>query len=335
MKAIRIRNPASLDGLELVELPPPPPPAAHEICVRLNASSLNFHDYSVASGIIPTADGRIPLSDGAGEVVAVGADVTNFAIGDLVISVFFPVPVSRHNAGQAFRWTPGNGADGYGREIVNAPADRFTHAPKGWTAAEAATIPCAGLTAWRALVVDGGLKPGDTVLVQGSGGVSIYALQIAKAAGCMVIATSSSDEKLERLRALGADHLINYRADPEWGQTAHRITAGRGVDHVVEIGGGGTLAQSLMACGFGGHVALIGSLAGYSGDIPSALILARQISVTGVLVGSPAQQRDFIAALELNGIKPVIDRHFALSDLADAFRYQLSGRHVGKIVIDI
>ncbi|WP_331454149.1 zinc-dependent alcohol dehydrogenase family protein [Novosphingobium malaysiense] len=313
----------------------PPAPAADEIQVRLHASSLNFHDYSVAAGLAPRRAGLIPLSDGAGEVVAIGADVEEFSVGDTVISTFFPKPPMSGDFTTIFKNVPGDGLDGFACEMVTAPAANFTRAPQGWSYAEAATVPCAGLTAWRALVADGQLRAGQTVLVQGTGGVSIYALQIAKALGCRVIATSSSAAKIERLLTLGADQVINYRDMPDWGVQARALTGGRGVDHVVEIGGGGTLAQSIQACAMNGHIAVIGSLAGYSGQIPTATILARQIRLIGLLVGSPAQQSEFVAALETTGIRPVIDSRFPLSALADGFRRQESGAHFGKIVIDI
>lgn len=335
MKAVRIGSPATLETLTPVDIPAPHSPEKGEITVRIRASSLNYHDFSVVAGLAPREAGRIPLSDGAGEVVALGDGVEEFSVGDLVISTFFPVPPQGGDFSGIFRNVPGDGVDGFACEMVSAPASAFTRAPAGWSAAEAATIPCAGLTAWRALVVDGKIAPGQTVLVQGSGGVSIYALQIAKAAGCMVIATTSSDAKAARLRELGADHIINYREVPEWGAKARELTGGRGVDHVVEIGGGGTMAQSLIACAFGGHIAVIGVLAGYVGEIPTAMILSGEIRMIGLLVGSPAQQRDLVTALEVNGIRPVIDSHFALADLASAFRRMESGAHFGKIVIDI
>lgn len=335
MKAVRIGSPATLETLTPVDIPAPQSPAKGEITVRIRASSLNYHDFSVVAGLAPREAGRIPMSDGAGEVVALGDGVAEFSVGDMVISTFFPVPPQGGDFDGIFRNVPGDGVDGFAREMVTAPASAFTHAPAGWSAAEAATIPCAGLTAWRALVVDGKIAPGQTVLVQGSGGVSIYALQIAKAAGCMVIATTSSEAKAARLRKLGADHVINYREVPEWGAKARELTGGRGVDHVVEIGGGGTMTQSLIACAFGGHIAVIGVLAGYVGEIPTAMILSGEIRMIGLLVGSPAQQRDLVTALEVNGIRPVIDSHFALADLAAAFRKMEAGGHFGKIVIDI
>ena len=235
---------------------------------------------------------------------------------------------------EGFAAVPGDGVDGYAREQVTAPATSFTHAPKGYSHAEAATLTTAGLTAWRALFADDALKPGDTVLVQGSGGVSIFALQFAKLAGAQVIATSSSDEKLARLKALGADHLINYQKDPNWGETVRELTGGRGVDHVVEVGGPATLQQSMTAARVGGHISVIGILTGVSGEFPLVQALARQLRLQGVLVGSRAHQQAMIRAIDANGLRPVLDRSFALEQLADAFRYQETNQHFGKIVLE-
>jgi NADPH:quinone reductase-like Zn-dependent oxidoreductase len=275
------------------------------------------------------------MSDGAGEVTAVGEGVSEFAVGDMVVSTFFPEWLDGTAPLSAFTGVPGDGIDGYAREEVVAAATSFTHVPVGYSAAEAATLTCAGLTAWRALVVDGQLKAGSTVLIQGTGGVSIFALQFAKAMGARVIATSSSDEKLARLKAMGADHLINYKENPAWGAATLGLTGGKGVDHVVEIGGSGTLDQSMIATRIGGHIALIGVLAGFAGPVTTAILMARQIRVQGLTVGSRQQQLDMIDAINVNGIKPVIDRHFPLAQLADAFRHQASGSHFGKIVVDI
>jgi NADPH:quinone reductase-like Zn-dependent oxidoreductase len=335
MKAIQTTKPSSLDTLRHVDLAEPAAPGPGEIMVRIRASSLNYHDYLVAVGVIPTPEGRIPMSDGAGEVVAVGEGVKGFAVGDLAVSTFFPNWLDGEAPDGGFSGVPGDGADGYARELVTAPATAFTHAPKGWNAAEAATLTCAGVTAWRALVGDGGLKGGDTVLVQGTGGVSIYGLQIAKAFGCTVIATSSSDEKLERLKALGADHLINYKSEPEWGAAAQTLTNGRGVDHVLEIGGSGTMPQSIAASRNGGHIALIGVLAGYAGPISTVAIMGKQLKVIGLTVGSRRHQRDLVRAIDVAGYRPVLDQHFPLENLADAFRHQETNTHFGKIVVDI
>ncbi len=335
MRAVRLRAPASLDNLTLADLADPGQPGPGEIRVRLAASSLNFHDYAVVAGMIPAADGRIPMSDGAGVVEAVGEGVTQFAVGDPVVSIFFPDWIDGAPPTSAFTRVPGDGIDGYARDVVVTPDHWFTRVPAGYSVAEAATLTCAGLTAWRALFVDDAIRPGSTVLVQGSGGVSIFALQFAKAAGARVIATSSSDDKLARLKDLGADELINYKAVPAWGAKAMELTGGRGVDCVVEIGGAGTLDQSMIATRVGGHVALIGVLAGFAGPVQTALLMAKNLRVQGLTVGSRQQQLDMIAGIEANAIRPVISDHFPLEGLADAFRHQAANKHFGKIVVDI
>lgn len=333
MKAIRLRKPGGLDKLELTEAETPQP-GPGEIRVRARASSLNFHDYLVAAGAAPTEDGRIPMSDVAGEVEAVGDGVTLFAPGDRVMSTFFPLWHSgRPVYAKCWANIPGDTAQGYAAEQVCNAETAFTRMPEGYSFEEAATLPCAALTAWRALFVEGGLQPGETVLVQGTGGVSIFALQLAKAAGATVIATSSSNEKLERLRALGADHLINYRDTPEWGNAAAELCPAGGVDQVVDVGGPGNLAQSFAACRDGGHVSLIGVLTGMSGDIPTASMMVKQIRLKGITAGNREQQLDLVTALEATGIKPVIDRSFPLEQIADAFRHQESQKHFGKICL--
>lgn len=336
MKAIVVRNPASLDNIVTQERPDPGQPQAGQIRVALHASSLNYHDFLVANGGIPTEDGRILMSDGAGEVEAIGTGVTEFAVGDHVVSCFFPQWTDGlpSHAVSNFQNTPGDGIDGYAVEYAVAPVNAFTHAPKGWSHAEAATITTAGLTAWRALVVNGQLKAGDSVLVLGTGGVSIAALQIAKAMGARVIATTSSEQKAQQLLQLGVDHIINYRHTPEWGKQVLELTGGLGVDQVVEVGGVGTLAQSIRAIKTGGHIALIGVLGGFSGDIPTLELLAKQVRLQGLGVGNRRQQQDYIAALEQNNLRPIIHSRFPLEQLADAFRLQANGDHFGKIVIE-
>ena len=310
-------------------------PGPGEITVRLRASSLNYHDYGVVSGAMATKERRIPMSDGAGEVAAVGEGVSEFAVGDHVVSTFFPDWLDGEPQAEGFGRVPGDGIDGYAREQVTAPATAFTRSPRGWSHAEAATLTTAGLTAWRALFEHGALQPGQDVLVQGTGGVSIFALQFAKLAGARVIATSSSDAKLERLRELGADEVINYRKDPEWGMTVRGLTGGRGVDHVIEVGGPETLVQSMLATRVGGHIAVIGVLTGMDSRLPLGLALARHLRLQAFVVGSRRQQQDMVRALEASTMRPVIDRHFALDDLVAAFRHQESGKHFGKIVLDI
>lgn len=335
MKAVRLAKPGGLDNLALVDLDEPGAPGAGEIRVRIHASSLNFHDYAVVAGFIPTDDGRIPMSDGAGIVEAVGDGVDEFTVGDHVVSCFFPPWLNGSPEIGNFVSTPGDGIDGYARERVVTPASWFTRAPQAYSHAEAATLTTAGLTAWRALVVDGGLKAGDSVLVLGTGGVSIFALQLARAMGATVIATSSSDAKLERLRELGAAHTINYKTTEEWGKRVLELTGGRGVDHVVEVGGPGTLPQSIRAGRIGGHIALIGVLTGRAGEVPTALLMAKQQRLQGLIVGSRQHQLEFVRALDAGALKPVIDKTFALAELADAFRYEESGQHFGKICVTI
>lgn len=312
-----------------------PPPQAHEITVRLYANALNYHDYCVVSGMWGPSEPRIPMADGAGEVVAVGAEVNAFKVGDHVVSTFFPTWQAGEPQVEGFATVPGDGVDGYAREMVTAPVNAFTLAPTGWSHVQAATLTTAALTAWRALFSDDHLKPGDTVLVQGSGGVSVFALQFAKLAGAQVIATSSSEAKLETLKALGADHLINYKATPAWAPLVRELTGGRGVDHVVEVGGPATLTQSMQAARVGGHVSVIGILTGLAGDFSLVTALLKQLRLQGVLVGNRTQQQAMIAAINANGLRPVIDKVFALEEMVQAFQYQESNQHVGKICLAI
>ena len=335
MQAMRTGSPVNLDTLLPAAVDDPGQPGPGQIRVKLAASSLNFHDYAVVAGMIPVAPGRIPMSDGAGTVEAVGDGVTEFKVGDPVVSTFFPEWLDGAPPTSAFKTVPGDGVDGYAREAVVAPPHWFTRVPARYSHAEAATLTCAGLTAWRALFVDGNVQPGSTVLIQGSGGVSVFALQMAKAAGARVIATSSSEAKLERLKSLGADELINYKEVTAWGAKALELTGGAGVDCVVEIGGAGTLDQSMVAARVGGHVALIGVLAGFAGPVSTVTLMGKNLRVQGLTVGSRTMQLAMIAGIEANGIKPVISDHFALADLANAFRHQAANKHFGKIVVGI
>lgn len=334
MKAIKLSKPGGLDNLAVAEIEGRDP-GPGEIQVAVAASSLNFHDYAVVSGMLNVDDGRIPMSDGAGKVTAVGEGVTEFSVGDHVVSCFFPLWQDGEPELGKLIGVPGDHADGFAAQTVTMPARAFTRAPAGYSAAQAATLTCAALTAWRGLMVEARIKPGDVVLTQGTGGVSIFALQFAKAAGCRVISTSSSNDKLERLKSLGADELVNYKETEDWGKRALELTGGRGVDVVVEIGGAGTLPQSIQAVRVGGHISLIGVLAGFAGDVPTAALFGKNAALKGITVGSRAQQLDMIAAIEANGIEPVIDSTFALEDIADAFRHQESQKHFGKICLEI
>jgi NADPH:quinone reductase-like Zn-dependent oxidoreductase len=334
MRLVRLKAPGGLANLRLVE-EDHPEPGPDQLLVRIRACALNFHDNMVVLGKKPCADDRIPLSDGAGEVIAVGDDVYEFKVGDAVVSTYWPdwlggAPMATTKGSEL-----GDDVDGYAREYVCMPSHAFTKAPEGYTHVEAATLTCAGVTAWRGLVVCGRVKPGDTVLILGTGGVSLFALQFAKAAGARVIATSSSEAKLEKLRHLGVDTLINYSAEPNWGRKAKDLTDGRGVDHVIEVGGPGTLAQSITACSMGGHIALIGVVTGFAAEVGIPALFSNQIRISGISVGSRADQIDMIRAITANRLKPVIDRSFPLRDIVEAFSYYEPQKHFGKVCVEL
>ena len=334
-KTMRIRHPASLSNLELGSAPVRDPEPG-EIQVRIRAASLNFRDHLVANGFFKYPDGLIPLSDGAGEVTAVGAGVTEFVPGDAIVSTFHPAWLDGHMERSQLNNSPGGPADGFACEITTRPATHFTRAPRGLSHLESATLTCAGVTAWRALITDGQVKPGARVLVLGTGGVSLFALQFAKAAGATVIATSSSAAKSERLKALGADHVIDYRTAEKWGQAVLEFTGGVGVDHVIEVGGPHTLGQSLVAARTAGHVAIIGAVAGFEVDtMPFAIVQGKRLRLQGVTVGSRRDQLDMVRAIEVQGIKPVLDRTFPLEELAGALSHLQARRHVGKVCLDV
>jgi NADPH:quinone reductase-like Zn-dependent oxidoreductase len=335
VRAIKLTKPGGLDNLKLADIEVAEPQCG-EIRIRNHASSLNFHDYVVAIGLLPVDDSRIPMSDGAGVVEAVGAGVTEFQPGDKVMSCFFPHWADgRADSVAKLGGVPGDNVNGFAAETVTMAASAFTLMPEGYTFEQAATLPCAAATAWRALMVEAKIKPGDTVLVQGSGGVSVFALQFAKAAGCHVIATSSSDAKLERLRELGADTLINYRRFENWGDKVLEITAGHGANVIVEVGGSGTLPQSVRAVAMGGHISMIGVLTGIQGEVPTAELFQKNAVISGITVGSRANQQEMVRAINTIGIKPVIDRSFGLEALAEAFRLQESQQHFGKICLNL
>lgn len=335
MKAMIVDAPGGLDRLRLVERSTPEP-GVGEVLVRVRANALNYHDYVVAAGVVAVADHRVVMSDAAGEIAAVGRGVTAFRPGDSVMSVFYPGWLAGEGAyATTGGLIPGETHDGYASEYVAVPATWITRAPAGYSPVEAASLTCAGLTAWRAVVTEAVVRPGDIVLTQGTGGVSIFALQFAKAAGATVIATSSSDKKLEKLREIGADHVINYRQTPEWGRRAKDITGGRGVDHVVDIGGGGTMAQSVAACRMNGRISLIGALAGRGQDAPWVQTFLEQLTIKGIRVGSRADQEAMIRGIEATGVRPVIDSVFPLEQLADAYRRQEARLHFGKICVEL
>jgi NADPH:quinone reductase-like Zn-dependent oxidoreductase len=334
MRVVKLRAPASLENLKLLE-EDRPDPRKGEILVRIQACSLNFRDDFMIQGKPPVADGRVPLSDGAGEVIALGDGVDEFKVGDFVVSTFYPYWPGGEMTAASKRAIPGESVDGYARDYACVPAHAFTKAPAGYTHVEAATLTCTGVTAWRSLVVYGKVKPGDTVLILGTGSVSLFALQFAKAAGASVIATSSSEEKLEKLKRLGADAVINYKAVPDWGQKAKDLTGGRGVDHVIEVGGPGTLAQSIAACRMGGHIAIVGVLTGFAAEVAIPSLFSNEIRTSGISIGSRADQEEMIRAITANRLKPVVDRTFPLHDIATAFKYYQSRKHFGKVCLEL
>jgi NADPH:quinone reductase-like Zn-dependent oxidoreductase len=310
-------------------------PGPFDVLVELHAASLNYRDLMVVRGTYDPklTMPRVPGSDAAGIVAAVGEGVTRFKVGDRVCSLFFQTWQDGEILGATSKSALGGPIDGVFTTARLFPETGLIHAPAGMSHEEAATLPCAALTAWNALVEKGRVRAGQTVLVLGTGGVSLFALQIAKMHGARVILTSSSDEKLERGRAMGADETINYREHPDWDAEVFRLTAKRGVDHVVEVGGNGTLPRSLRAVSVSGQVHLIGVLSGGGSEVDVRQIFAKSIYVNGVYVGSAAMFARMNAALEANAARPVIDRVFPLTEARAAFEHLQSGSHFGKIVL--
>ena len=309
-------------------------PAGGEITVRLHANSLNYHDFAVVSGMWGPTEQRSPMADGAGEVIAVGPDVTEFKVGDSVVSTFFPEWIDGTPLVEGFVTVPGDGIDGYAREQVTAKATSFTLAPTGWSHAEAATLTTAGLTAWRALMADDSLKPGDTVLIQGTGGVSIFALQFAKMAGATVIATSSRDEKLERLKAMGADHVINYREERFEG-VVRKLTAKKGVDVVFEHVGVDTWAGSMLSMKRGGRLVTCGSTSGIATQINLMQLFQQQLRLIGSFGCRMQNLVDAMDKMARGIVRPVIDPQVELDGIDTALA-RMEGRDVfGKIIVRI
>jgi NADPH:quinone reductase-like Zn-dependent oxidoreductase len=326
----------SLEGLRLSERPVPQL-GPNQVLIRIRAVSLNYRDHLIVtgqyfSGVVDRD--IILLSDGAGEVVSIGPGVSRFQPGERVAGAFFQV----WKDGPRSSLPPALGVplDGVLAEYVALHEDGVVAIPRHLSFEEAAALPCAGVTAWNALMAAGRpVKPGDTVLCQGTGGVSMLAMQFARAAGARVIVTSSSDEKLKRVLSLGASDGINYKSHPDWEKEVARVTRGRGVDCVIEIGGAGGLARSYQALGFGGKVALIGFLAGPGGDPNPYPLMMKGGSLQGVGVGSTKMFEDMNRAIEVNGIKPIVDRVFPFDQAADAFHLLASGSFVGKIAITL
>lgn len=336
MRAYEIERASGIDALTLVEKPTPTP-GPGQVLVRLRSASLNYRDLMVVEGRYPAAGLKlplVPLSDGAGEVVALGPGVTSLKVGDRVASSFFQGWVDGPFDSKKGATALGGAIDGVLAEQVVLEEAGAVKFPDHLSFEDAATLPCAAVTAWVGLVELGGLKAGETVLAQGTGGVSVFALQIAKALGARVLLTSSSDEKLARGKALGADGLINYKTSPDWAARALELTGGRGVDHILEVGGAETLPQSLRASREGGHVTVTGLLTGSFGNVDEAKNNERKVRVDRVYVGSVRHFEALNRLIGEAGLRPVIDeRVFGFDQAAEAFRYLKSGAHFGKIVI--
>jgi NADPH:quinone reductase-like Zn-dependent oxidoreductase len=321
-------------GLQLVQRPEPTP-GRGQVVIRIRAASLNYRDQAIATGTylgVPVAHDTIPLSDGAGEIAAVGADVTRFKTGDRVACTFFQTPPSGPPfAPQAPLGSP---LDGVLAEQIVAYEDGVIPIPDFLSFEEASCLPCAGVTAWHALLHAGRpVTTGDTVLVLGTGGVSTLALQFAKAAGARVFATSSSDEKLARVRTLGATDGVNYQRTPDWDRAVMEMTDGRGVDCVIEVVGMATLTRSFQVLAPGGKVVLIGLLSGRGGDVNPYVLMGKRGNLHGIFVGDRAMFVEMTRAIDVNRIRPVVDRVFPFDQALAAYRCHQSGGFVGKIVI--
>ncbi|MCY4239541.1 MAG: NAD(P)-dependent alcohol dehydrogenase [Rhodospirillaceae bacterium] len=334
MRVMQIEGDWGLDNIRLAERPDPAPEPG-QVVVKMKAASINFRDtvmvnrgYGRRSGELPL----VPLSDGAGMVEAVGDGVSRVAVGDLVCPVFGQNWLHGTFREEYWSGTLGGPNDGTLQEKMLMPESGLVKAPAHLSAVEAAALPCAAVTAWNALVEQGQIKAGDSVLVQGTGGVSLFALQFAKMHGAEVVATSSSDNKLAKAREMGADHLINYKGTPDWARTA-RAVLGRAVDHIVEVGGAGTLEQSLRAVRPGGIISLIGVLSGGDGNLNLGPVVTQNIRLQGVTVGSRTMFENMNRAISMYGMKPMVDEahQFTFEDVAEALRAFPQGRHFGKV----
>ena len=346
MRAYTVDPAFGLEHLQIVERPDPGPPGPGELVLRMRAASLNYRDLLMVQGHYNPRQPLplVPCSDGVGEIVAVGDGASGpwkLRPGQRVAPIFAQGWIAGPQRSELVRTTLGGPLDGTLRERMTVPASAVVPVPDHLTDEEAACLPCAAVTAWHALTGDTGgagcsaVKAGDTVLTLGTGGVSIFALQLAQLLGARVIVTSSSDEKLERARALGAWQTVNYREVPEWGKRVKELTGGRGVDHVIEVGGAGTLPRSLQAVRPAGEVSLIGVLSGTVEDLDIIPILMRGVRIQGVLVGSRDHFEAMNRAIEAHGVRPVVDRTFPFDEAREAFEHLAAGRHLGKVCLRI
>ncbi|WP_413201238.1 zinc-dependent alcohol dehydrogenase family protein [Nostoc piscinale] len=335
MKAYEIQSDAGIDALKLVERPQPEPTAG-QVLIKVRATSLNYRDLLVAEGNYGSklTYPLIPMSDGAGEVVAVGEGVTRVKKGDRVAGIFFQTWIDDSPTRQKMKSDLGGSIDGMLAEYVVLDQNGLVILPDHLSYTQAATLPCAAVTAWHALVTKGHIRANHTILLLGTGGVSIFALQFAKLHNAKVIITSSSDEKLARAKQLGADEIINYKTTPNWQQQVYELTNRLGVDHVIEVGGAGTLPQSLQAARIGGRVSLIGVLT-RGGDIDPMPILAKSLTLQGIYVGSREMFEMMNQAISHHQIFPIIDSVFPFTAAPEAYRYLETAAHFGKVVIEI
>jgi NADPH:quinone reductase-like Zn-dependent oxidoreductase len=333
MKVYEIRDAKGIDSIQLAERPDPAPPGHGQVVVRLKGAALNYRDLAVARGgygrNVPVP--LIPLSDGAGEVVQIGPGVDRVAVGDRVAGIFMQEWLAGGLDEKKFHSAMGGAIQGMLAEYVVLNQEGLVHLPAHLSYEEGATLPCAAVTAWNALIASGNLAAGESVLLQGTGGVSLFALQFAKMSGARVIATSSSDAKLARAAEMGADALINYKTTPDWDKAARGVD--RGVDRIVEVGGAGTLEKSMRAVRMGGTISLIGVLTGASGEINPRTILMKNIRVQGIYVGSRDMFEAMNRAITQHKLKPVVDRVFPFAEAQAAYRHLESGTHFGKVVI--
>jgi NADPH:quinone reductase-like Zn-dependent oxidoreductase len=332
VKAFELHPEDGFDSLKLVDRPRPNM-GAGDVRVRVHAVSLNYRDLMVARGSKKRAKRIVPISDGAGEVIEIGGDVKRLAIGDRVAAAFFPTWIDGALAEEHHANALGGSLDGMLAEEVVLPERAWVKIPSRYSFQQASTLPCAGVTAWHALFEAATLSPGETVLVQGGGGVSTFALQLARHAGAAVIATSSSADKRARLTQMGAASTIDYKTDAKWGETARAAAGNGGVDLVVEVGGAGTFDQSVAALRYGGHMSLLGILAGTQGPINTYAIFHKNIRIRGVYVGSVAMFERLVRVLDHSSIDPVIDRVFSFEETRAAYEHLASGAHFGKVVI--
>ena len=333
MKAYQLHGQDGPDSLRLVEIPEPKP-GPRQVLIRVRANSLNYRDLMIADGRYGKANlPLVPLSDGAGEIVAIGEGVVRWKTGDRVAGTFFQGWDSGTFRREIMSTALGGALAGMLAEFVVLGEDGVVAIPPHLSFAEAATLPCAGVTAWHALVERGHVAADETVLLLGTGGVSLFALQIAKMHGARTIITSGNDDKLTRARALGADATINYRTTPDWDEEVFRLTQKTGVDHVVEVGGTGTFAKSLRSLAINGQVHVVGGVSGFTSDVPLREILGKLATINGIFVGSRLMFESLNRALTRHETKPVVDRVFPFAEAAAAYRHLQSGAHFGKVVI--